>query len=67
MLKGAKASFRQPFVLVMESVARDELAVLNAASAVTGALVGTCGLRSGRLVATGEHGHAHHLAGAVRE
>jgi hypothetical protein len=45
MLKGAKASFRQPFVLVMESVARDELAVLNAASAVTGALVGTCGLR----------------------
>jgi hypothetical protein len=29
----------------MESVARDELAVLNAASAVTGALVGSCGLR----------------------
>jgi hypothetical protein len=41
----AKASFRQPFVLVLESAARDDLAVLNAASLVTGALVGSCGLR----------------------
>jgi hypothetical protein len=32
-------------VLVVESAARDELAVLNAASLVTGALVGSCGLR----------------------
>jgi hypothetical protein len=44
-LAGAKASFRQPFVLVVESAARDELAMLNAASPVTGALVGSCGLR----------------------
>jgi hypothetical protein len=45
MLGHTKVAFRQPFVLVMESVARDELAVLNAASPVTGALVGSCGLR----------------------
>jgi hypothetical protein len=45
MLERTKVAFRQPFVLVMESVARDELAVLNAGSAVTGALVGSCGLR----------------------
>jgi len=32
-------------VLAVESVARDELAVLNAASLVTGALVGSGGLR----------------------
>jgi hypothetical protein len=44
-LAPAKAGFRQPFVLVVESAARDELAVLNAASLVTGALVGSCGLR----------------------
>jgi hypothetical protein len=41
----AKASFRQPFVLVVESAAGEDLAVLNAASLVTGALVGSCGVR----------------------
>ena len=45
LLATAKASFRQPFVLVVESVARDELAILHAASPVSGALVGSCGLR----------------------
>jgi hypothetical protein len=45
LLAGARAAFRQPFVLVVESAARDELAVLNAASLVTGAVVGSCGLR----------------------
>ncbi len=45
LLAGAKAAFRQPFVLVVESAARDELAILNAGSLVTGALVGSCGLR----------------------
>jgi len=44
-LASAKAGFRQPFVLVVESAALDELAMLNAASLVTGALVGSCGLR----------------------
>ena len=42
---GVKASFRQPFVLVLDAVAQPELAVINAASMVSGALVGTCGLR----------------------
>jgi hypothetical protein len=46
VLGGAKLAFRHPFVLTMESVARDELAVLNATSAATGALVGSCGLRA---------------------
>ena len=45
VLAAATASFRQPFVLVVESAAQEELAVLNAASLVTGALVGSCGLR----------------------
>ena len=45
LLATAKAGFRQPFVLVVESAARDELAILNAAGPVTGALVGSCGLR----------------------
>ena len=44
-LAAGKAGFRQPFVLVLESAAREELAVLNPASLVTGALVGSCGLR----------------------
>jgi hypothetical protein len=45
LLKLSSTGFRQPFVLGMETVARDELAVLNAAGAVSGALVGSCGLR----------------------
>lgn len=45
VLAPAQAKFRHPFVLELESLAQDELAVLGAASPVAGALVGTCGLR----------------------
>ena len=41
----AQAKFRHPFVLELEALAQDELAVLGAASPVAGALVGACGLR----------------------
>ncbi len=41
----AKVAFRQPFVLVLDSVAQDAVAVLNVGGAVGGALVGSCGLR----------------------
>jgi hypothetical protein len=45
VLAPALASFRQPFVLAMDSLAQDELAIVDAAAPVTGALVGSCGLR----------------------
>ena len=45
VLAPAQAKFRQPFVLELEALAQEELAMLGAASPVAGALVGACGLR----------------------
>lgn len=44
-LAPAQASFRQPFVLKLDALAHDELAMLEMAAPASGALVGACGLR----------------------
>lgn len=46
VLAPAQTQFRQPFVLALQASARDELAVLELAGPVMGALVGSCGLRA---------------------
>ena len=41
----ARTSFRQPFVLAVDALADDGLAVADVVAPVTGALVGSCGLQ----------------------
>ncbi len=45
LLPRAQASFSQPFVLAVQSLAHEGLGVLDVAGPVSGALVGSCGLR----------------------
>jgi hypothetical protein len=45
LLAGAATKFQLPLVLELESLAQDDLAVLDIAGPVTGQLVGSCGLR----------------------
>ncbi len=45
LLPRAQARFSQPFVLAVQSMAHDGLAILDVAGPVSGALVGSCGLR----------------------
>jgi hypothetical protein len=45
MLPRIQIKFRQPFVLAVRTLAHADLAVLDVVGAVSGALVGSCGLR----------------------
>jgi hypothetical protein len=45
VLAAASTSFRQPLVLAVEVLAGEELAVADVVAPVTGALVGSCGLK----------------------
>ncbi len=46
LMAPAQANFRQPFVLVVDSLAADTLGVVDALAPIAGALVGSCGLRA---------------------